>query len=255
MSLEQLDFYGHNKIEVATMRLQEFCPEDGYYFADSGGKDSCVVRKLLEMSGCKYDAHYSQGGIDPPELVYFIKENHPETIFEKPAMSIWRGIEQRGMPRRQSRWCCELIKEQHGHYRFVVTGIRWQESSRRALRKMVEYCRTDGSKRFLHPIIDWTVDNVWEFIRKEHIPYCSLYDEGFKRIGCVLCPMETAKQTQVELKRFPKIAGAWHRACIRYWERGTEGTKRWQSGDDMWQWWLSRKSEPRKTNQCIMFDN
>lgn len=256
MGLAQLNFDGEDKIGVAIARLQEFEPFEGYYFADSYGKDSCIVDRLLDMAGVKHDAHYSQGGIDPPELVYFGREFHPDTSIERPAMSIWRGIAKKGMPRRQSRWCCELIKEKNGSGRRVVTGIRWQESSRRKARRMVEVCRNDRTKIFVNPIIDWTAKDVWEFIRRENIPYCSLYDDGFKRLGCVLCPMETPRQTSVELLRFPKLAEAWKRACYRYWEAGSEGTKRWDSPEKMWRWWLSRKGEPKVNEaQCIMFDN
>lgn len=263
MGLGQLNFDNRNKVEVSIARLKEFEPLEGYFFADSYGKDSSVVRALLQKSGVKYDAHYSQGGIDPPELVRFGRVYHPDTIIERPEMSIWQGVMKHGMPRRQARWCCELIKEKHGANRRVVTGIRWQESPRRQSRRMVEVCRTDATKIFLHPIIDWTFKEVWEFIRAEGIPYTSLYDEkgidgkpSFKRLGCVLCPMETAKQTQFELQRFPKLAEAWKRACYRYWEKGSEGTKRWASAEAMWQWWLSRKGEPKVNEaQCIMFDN
>jgi phosphoadenosine phosphosulfate reductase len=257
MGLDQLNFEGKNKVEVAIMRLQEFESPEGYYFADSYGKDSCATGRLLDMAAVKHDAHYSQGGIDPPELVRFGREYHPDTIIDRPEMSIWKGILIHGMPRRQSRWCCELIKEKHGTGRIVVTGIRWAESPRRKMRRMFEVCRTDGTKSFLHPIIDWTTKEVWEFIHRENIPYCSLYNEGFKRLGCVLCPMTTAKQTQFELIRFPKLAEAWRRACERYFDKGTEGVvKRWNSAEEMWQWWISRKGEPKISDaQCIMFDN
>jgi len=254
MGLTQLNFAGLNKVEVAIMRLREFEPLEGYYFADSYGKDSSATDRLLDMAGVKHDAHYSQGGIDPPPLVKFGREYHPDTSIERPAMSIWKGIMIHGMPRRQSRWCCELIKERHGGGRRVVTGIRWQESARRRKRQMVEVCHTDKTKIFIHPIIDWTHSDVWEFIKSENIPYCSLYDEGFKRLGCVLCPM--SRNTQFEIEKFPKLAEAWKRACYRYYEKGSEGIKRWATAEDFWQWWLSREGEPKVSEaQCIMFDN
>jgi len=256
VGLSQLNFEGKNKIEVAIMRLKAFEPPEGYYFADSYGKDSCAVDRLLDMAGVKHDAHYSKSGIDPPLLVYFGREYHPNTIIERPAMSIWKGIMAKGMPRRRSRWCCELIKEKAGSGRRVVTGIRWQESARRRSRRMFEVCRTDGTKMFLHPIIDWTSEDVWELIHQENIPYCSLYDRGFKRLGCVLCPMLTPQKTQFELKRFPKLAEAWKRACYRYWGKQGEGVQRWSTPEAFWQWWLSRKGEPKISEaQCIMFDN
>jgi len=252
MSLE-----GKTRVEVAILRLQEFEPPEGYYLAFSGGKDSVVIHDLAEKAGVKFDAHYSQGGIDPPELVQFIRQHYPNVIRDRPKMSVWKGVMAHGMPRRQSRWCCELIKEQHGTGRRVVTGIRWQESAKRRSRAMVEVCRTDGTKIFVHPIIDWSSGDVWEYIRRVSLPYCSLYDEGFRRLGCVLCPMQTARQTQVELRRFPKVAEAWRRACYRYWQNATHpGIARWNTAEDMWQWWLSRKGEAKVDEaQCIMFDN
>jgi len=256
MSLAQLNFAGLNKIAQSLARLKEFEPPEGYYLAFSGGKDSIVIYDLAVQAGVKFDAHYSQGGIDPPELVSFIRKNYPTIHFERPEMSIWKGIEHKGMPRRQARWCCELIKEKNGSGRKVITGIRWQESPRRKSRRMVEVCRTDATKVFVNPIIDWTSKEVWEYIRAEKLPYCSLYDEGFKRLGCVLCPMESARQTQIALKRFPKLAEAWRRACFRYFEAGSVGTKHWNTKEEMWQWWLSRKGEPKVNDaQCIMFDN
>lgn len=256
MGLTQLNFAGKDRIEVAIMRLKEYEPPEGFYLAFSGGKDSIIIYDLAVKSGVKFDAHYSQGGIDPPELVQFIRKHYPAIKFERPELSIWKGVMIHGLPRRQARWCCELIKEKCGSGRRVVTGIRWQESPRRKQRQMVETCSRDGTKIFVHPIIDWTSKDVWEYIRTEKIPYCSLYDEGFKRLGCVLCPMKTAKQTQIDLIRFPKLAEAWKRACYRYWEKGTEGAKKFVSAEHLWQWWLSRKGEPKVNDaQCIMFDN
>ncbi len=256
MSLTQLNFDGKNKVEVALMRLEEFEPPEGYYFADSYGKDSSTVRDLLRLGKFKHDTHYSQGGIDPPELVRFGRLHHPEAIIERPRMSIFKAIQTKGMPRRQSRWCCEMIKEKSGSGRRVVTGIRWAESSRRRSRRMFEVCQTDGTKMFLHPIIDWTEAEVWEYIHSREIPYCSLYDEGYKRLGCVLCPMQRPWQTQRELKRFPKIAEAWKRACYRYYEKDGKGVQRWSTPEAFWQWWLSREGEPKVDEaQCIMFDN
>ncbi len=249
----QMDFDGLTLVDKSIMRLKEFEPPDGYYLAFSGGKDSVVLYDLAIKSGVKFDAHYAVDGIDPPELMQFIRSNYPSVIWEKPKTPFWVEFPKRGLPRRQSRWCCELIKEQGGKGRMVITGIRWAESARRKKRHMVELCNNQ-SKSFLHPIIDWDEKAIWGYIKANKIPYCSLYDEGFKRLGCVLCPMKTPAQTKRELLRFQKVAENWHRATIRLYNahKDRESYKRWKTAEEMWLWWLSRKGERIPAEQCQM---
>ena len=61
-------------MKQAIDRLQTFEPPEGYYLAFSGGKDSQTIYHLAQEAGVKFDAHYNVTGIDPPELVYFIRE-------------------------------------------------------------------------------------------------------------------------------------------------------------------------------------
>ncbi len=258
MGLTQVNFEGKTKIEVAIDRLQHYEPEEGYYLADSFGKDSDVVRDLVLRSGVKYDGHFNLSGVDPPELIRFGRENHPEVEIIRPAKSIYKQVVARGLPRRNGRWCCELIKERSGDGRLVVTGVRWAESPRRRTRRMYEACTDRRGKFFLHPIIDWSTPEVWEYIHSQEVKYCSLYDEGFKRLGCVLCPMTSYEQALRDMKRWPKIAEAWRRATIRLYEnrksRGMPSVDRWPDGDAMFRWWLSRKGQPKATAQCVMME-
>lgn len=54
------------KVKIAIERIKAFEPEEGYYLAFSGGKDSVVCKALLDMAGVKYDAHYRVTSVDPP---------------------------------------------------------------------------------------------------------------------------------------------------------------------------------------------
>lgn len=260
----QLDLNGKAKDAVAIERIQQFCPPEGYYFADSYGKDSTVVKDLLDRSGCLYEGYYARTGIDPPELVQFGRRYHPDTAIVKPKMTIWAAMLDPAygmLPQRQRRWCCELLKELGGSGRYVVTGIRWQESPRRAHRKMVEVCNRDKTKWYVNPIIDWDESDVWQYIREHKVPYCSIYDERyadgkrkFHRLGCVLCPMGGPRQTQLQIQRWPELAEAWHRSAARMYSRFPDRFSRWETAEDMWQFWLSRKGEPKKDEaQCVMF--
>ena len=138
--LHQLDIYGKDKVDLAIDTLRFFEPKDGsgYYLAFSGGKDSVCLKALADMAGVKYDAHYSVSSVDPPELVRFIKQYHPDVKFEhtynkqgKPN-TMWSLIAERTMPPlRTARYCCKYLKESAGNGRVTATGVRWAESVNR----------------------------------------------------------------------------------------------------------------------------
>lgn len=134
------------KVKKTIERLKAFEPEEGYYLAFSGGKDSVVCKALLDMSGCKYDATYRVTTVDPPELVRFIKNQHPDVKREIPRYSptyinqklagkpitMWNLIPEKMLPpTRIARYCCEKLKESGGDGRMTVTGVRWEESVNR----------------------------------------------------------------------------------------------------------------------------
>lgn len=130
------------KVKTSIERLKAFEPRngEGYYLAFSGGKDSVVCKALMDMAGVKYDATYRVTSVDPPELVRFIKEKHPDVKRAIPhdkdgkPITMWNLIPRKMMPpTRIARYCCEALKEDGGDGRKTVTGVRWEESSNRKL--------------------------------------------------------------------------------------------------------------------------
>jgi phosphoadenosine phosphosulfate reductase len=232
------------KIQVAIDRMKIHQPADGYYLAFSGGKDSCALKKLAEMGGIKFDAHYSVTTIDPPELVRFIKEQHKDVIWDRPVKPFLKEFVYRGAPRRRARWCCAVYKEGGGEGRSVLTGIRWAESFRRKTgRKLFEVCYKNAGKKTLNPIIDWTERDVWLFIGKTNTPYCSLYDEGRSRLGCLFCPMAKQRARDADVLRYPNFVKAFQRAFIDLYAdrkvRDTAGIRNYADGMEFWDWWIS----------------
>lgn len=246
-----------NMIDVAVLRLKEFEPEEGYYLAFSGGKDSCVIKALADIAGVKYDAHYNMTTIDPPELVQFIREFHSDVQIHKPERSFFQEMQKRGFPTRRSRWCCEVLKEHGGEHRFVITGVRWAESQKRAGRRLLETCYKDSLKHYLNVIVDWTDADVWEFIKSNKVPYCKLYDEGFKRIGCLLCPV-SGSHRQVEADRYPKMTKAFILNFEKLYESrksaGADSVKRWKSGAEMFSWWMDYNRQAEIPDQGVLFE-
>lgn len=227
-------------VAIAIERLKAFVPPEGYWLSFSGGKDSQVIYDLAIRAGVPFEAHYSLTTVDPPELVRFIRDEYPDVTIDRPPRTMWQLIENHGTPpTRTIRYCCEELKERGGKGRTVVTGVRWAESLSRRSRKMVEPCTTT-SKWFLHPILDWPDHAIWEYHRHFIPRHCSLYDEGWTRIGCILCPM--SRRVDRDIQRWPKIADAYRRACQRAWQRRKDrgDTMQWSSGDDMFAWWIKR---------------
>lgn len=223
---------------IALLKNHE--PREGYYLADSGGKDSSVILELAKKSGVKFDAHYCVSPIDPPEVHQFLKRHHPETTWDYHAKGFWNMVVKKGLPTRRSRWCCEVIKEAGGLHRVVVVGSRKDESPKR--RSQQGFGRhTTRDIMYVRPIVDWTKEEVWEYIRAKNVPYCQLYNEGFERLGCILCPLAQLKNRQRELERFPKVAYIWRKSCDKLVERRlSQGKDRFKTGEELWNWWWSQ---------------
>ena len=257
-------FTGKAKDEISIQRLRDFEPKEGFYVAFSGGKDSIVTLDLVKRSGVKYDAHYNITGIDPPELYYFIRDNFPEVQRHRPETTIWKLIEKKMMPpTRKVRYCCAELKERGGKGRRVVTGIRWAESNRRGKRQVVEECFKDKHKIYIHPIIDWTDEDIWEYIKSRGIKYCSLYDEGFKRLGCIGCPMAGREGRLKEFSRWPayekKYRKAFDVASRNRTGKGDEWLNEhcyvnWVDGNSMFDWWMNEHHSKKDADQTIMFE-
>lgn len=214
-----------DKVQIAQELLRTFEPPEGYYVAFSGGKDSCVILDLVKRSGVKFDAHYNLTTVDPPELVYFIRNKYPEVHIERPKETMWQLIPKKRIPPlRHMRYCCAILKEGGGAGRHVVTGVRRQESFKRSKRRGVEVCNKDKRKIYVNPIIEWSIAEVWEYIHKYNLPYCSLY--------------------------------RW--ACNKAYEKavadGLERADNWASGDEMYEWWIKCKGSKKDVDQTIIFE-
>ena len=146
----------------------------------------------------------------------------------------------------------------------VITGVRWEESNRRKqnrsmlelnayskekimlnndndeARRLFETCVIKG-KHILNPIIDFTVDEVWEYLGSRSVHHCCLYDEGFRRIGCVGCPMSGCKGMLREFERWPKYYAAYLRAFDRMLAARKESglvNNMWPDAQAVMDWWI-----------------
>ena len=282
--LVEYDLQGNkiDKVKISMERLKSFAGlavenhPNGFYVADSGGKDSMCITYLCYLAGVKFEIVHNHTTADHPETVRhvrFLKKWWNEKgidftvsypTYQGERTSMWKLIPKKGLPTRLQRWCCSVLKEQGGIGRYVVTGVRWAESNSRKnrgafetispnkdnkiilnndndfKRKTIEYCMQKG-KIVINPIIDWTDSEVWEFIKQNNLPYNPLYDEGYNRVGCVGCPLA---RNDIELEQNPKYKELYKRAgekCLKYREsKGLENKQDWSTPERYYLWWTEQ---------------
>lgn len=183
--------------------------------------------------------------------------------------TMWNLIPRKLMPpTRLARYCCSSMKESSCSNSFIATGVRWDESTGRksrtefekigrtkaqkeqftskmllenndASRRLTELCM-QKNKMVVNPIIDWTDSDVWEFLNSQKVETNPLYCEGYKRVGCVGCPMATLKMKQKEFADFPVYKDNYIRAFGRMLDeiKARGGKARWKNGNEVFHWWI-----------------
>lgn len=246
----------------------------------SGGKDSDVMLELFKRSGVPFEVHHSLTTADAPQTVCHVRDVFRELelqgikcIVDKhmqpdgSRITMWNLIPRNGVPTRKQRFCCKFLKESSTMGRMIATGIRWNESRRRAerepyevkgnkknrvavsdekmllsdnndTRRLFEKCEIKA-ETIVNPIIEWRNADIWDFINQEHICTNPLYQCGYDRVGCIGCPM-AGKNRWKEFADFPKIKNAYIHAFDRMLgvrkEKGTP--TKWKSGYDVFLWWM-----------------
>ena len=272
MLIENTLFGEIDKVKISIQRIKDAYEisksqnKGALYVAFSGGKDSVCVAELCKMAGVPYELHYNTTTVDPFELLHFIRDNYPETIFEKPRYSMWQLIVKKHMPpTRIARFCCQELKEKGGENRICLTGVRRYESVKRSKRKAFETFTRNKTDKMLfddngefrnalenctikakivcNPIIDWQDEDVWQFIKENHFPYCKLYDMGYERIGCIGCPMASKPERESQFRDHPYFKKRYLEAFDKMLKEMPNGARTWNSAEEVFDWWINEKKQ------------
>lgn len=253
----------------------------------SGGKDSSVCVELALRGEIPFEVQHNHTTADAPETVRFVRQefarlenlgvkctiNYP--VYKGKRTSMWDLIPQKLMPPiRIKRYCCEVLKEHGGNGRFITTGVRWAESSRRKRNSGVfeaftrnkknklvlkgeeqepseifEECKV-AAKRVVNPIVDWTDNQVWSFLQDAKVPVNPLYECGLNRVGCIGCPLAKKSKRYAEFRRWPAYEKLYIQAFDRMLnERKARGKLggNWMmggTGQDVFRWWMEEDVLP-----------
>jgi phosphoadenosine phosphosulfate reductase len=184
----------------------------------SGGKDSLatylVVEKAIESSPPIF---FMDTGIELPETVEYIKDfaaSRKVTIVGQEAGDrFWESIDVFGPPARDFRWCCKVLKlgpaatsiaDEMGGETLSFMGQRKLESFQRSIEPRVTENPWVPGQLSANPIQNWNALEVWLYIFREKSDFNPLYNKGYHRMGCYLCPssplaeLESLRETHPE---------------------------------------------------------
>lgn len=232
------------KVDRAIKLIQQAGRDDyEVEVAYSGGKDSDVILELARMSGIKYRAIYKNTTIDPPGTIAHVITNGVEVL--RPKRTFFKIIEENGLPNRFRRFCCGYLKEFKVLDRNIM-GVRKAESNKRKARyNEPTECRFYGSKKehaeAFYPILDWTDQDVVDFIIDRNIKLHPLYYRADgsidpkRRLGCMCCPLAGLRIRIDYFKRYPNMVKAYIRAAQRYRDKHPDA-KTVKAYDNVYEW-------------------
>lgn len=159
----------------------------------TGGKDSLVMLHLIKQVG---------GGIIPVPVLHIDTSVKFEEIYQfiDKIARLWnfelisfRNEEAlKNIKIAEDReFCCTHLKIialnqaiEKFHFTALLAAVRWDENPARANEKF--FSKRSNHIR-VHPILSFTENDTWDYIKKYNLPYCSLYDKGYRSLGCKPC--------------------------------------------------------------------
>ncbi len=201
--------------------------------AFSGGKDSLVTLLLVKkaLPPKEWTVFFADTGIEFPETTDYInqviKKYDLETCFytEHAEDRFWSDFKTFGPPARDYRWCCktcklgpinELIQNHLGGELLTFIGQRRYESDNRSNEPAVSINPWVAGQIRATPIKQWVALLVWIYLLREKAPINPLYNKGYERIGCWLCPANKLADLDQLKATHPQLFQKWHTSLADY---------------------------------------
>lgn len=168
--------------------------------AFSGGKDSTAILHLIRSVNPDIPAVFCNTGVEARETIEYCKTIDNMTEMRPEGITFWDCVKKYGYPGSKAKHkdqCCKYLKEKPAklYYKenktdLVFLGLTIRESHNRAMliahRGHTQYVKTWGLWK-CYPIYNWKVEEVWQYIKDNNIPYNKGYDTGWRRCGCMPC--------------------------------------------------------------------
>ena len=213
----------------------------------SGGKDS-LATLLLVRDVLDPEILFADTGLEFPETLDNVNQIARELDLPLKLQSsgdaFWQSINNFGPPTVEARWCCKVCKlgaiarviennYENGCLTFI--GQRKYESEIRANSEHIWRNPWVGNQIGATPIQNWTAMHVWLYLFWKKAKYNPLYEQGFDRIGCWLCPSASMADFQRLREIHPELSERLENYLKEYascsglpQEWATMGLWRWQ---------------------------
>ncbi|XP_014273888.1 FAD synthase isoform X1 [Halyomorpha halys] len=157
---------------------------DEIFISFNGGKDCTALLHLVHSVMLK---KYGEKAYPSITGVYFRPQHAFKEIEDFIHLSAIRynvNLITRDGPIKQSLHA--LVKEEGSNWKACLMGVRRNDPNCKNLNYMQE--TDEGWPRLVRvsPILDWTFQDVWTYLKELHVPYCPLYDRGYTSLGNAL---------------------------------------------------------------------
>lgn len=208
------DLNGKPAMEVLTYLFKDFKGKVG--FASSlGAEDQVITYMLTQISPNPYIFTLDTGRLFPEtyDLLDLTskKYNLQFDIFYPEASQVQKMVKEKGINLfyesiENRQLCCHVRKLEPLNRAFKgldvwICGLRKGQSPTRKDMTTIEWDEKNGLIK-VNPLIDWTEQQVWEYIHEHKIPYNRLHDKGFPSIGCQPCTRAIAAGEDVRAGRW-----------------------------------------------------
>lgn len=231
-SLYSNELESKTPLEVLSWSLETFSPKIA--FASSfGAEDVVIIDMMYKIHG--KDARIftlDTGRLNPEtyDVMDQIKKRYQISIItmfpdyaQVEEMVNKKGINLMYDSISDRKLCCEIrkvnpLRRMLKDLDAWITGLRREQTFTRSTIKRVDLDASNNNIVKINPIVDWTNDMVWDYIKKNDLPYNKLHDRGYPSIGCAPCTRSISAGEDLR-------AGRWwwendsHKECGLHWNK------------------------------------